>query len=197
MWVLVVVARASALEVPGVAAWYAAQLESAPIATKAATSAVVFGASDLVAQRIEGSASVDRLRAGMAVAVGGAYFGPAAHFWYGAVTALLPGSSLPDVLCKAALGQLLFGPLVTCVFFATACIQQDRSLRNLPRKIRADLLSVQLAGVGFWPLVDLVSYSFVPLQFIPLFVNLASFIWTIFLSLKSRAQPGRLQSRPP
>lgn len=165
---------------------YASQLQRAPILTKAATSASVFCASDFSAQLIEGKRKLDKTRLMLTTAIGGLYFAPAAHLWYGTITQLIPGNSLLEVLAKAALGQVFFGPLVTCVFFAAACLQADRSLYNLPRKIKADLLSIQLAGIGFWPFVDLISYSFIPINYIPLFVNLASFVWTIFLSFKSR-----------
>jgi len=119
-------------------------------------------------------------------AIGGCYFAPAAHVWYDKITQLIPKNGVKEILSKAALGQLLFGPLVTIVFFAAACLQSDEGLGALPGKIKNDLVAVQLAGVSFWPIVDIVSFSLIPVAYIPLFVNFASFIWTIFLSLKSR-----------
>lgn len=182
--VAVLVIRAtSSLEI---GSWYALSLQSSPIATKAATAACVFCASDISAQTIERAPKIDKTRLALTTAIGGLYFAPAAHFWYGAITAMIPGNGLLDIVVKAALGQIFFGPLVTCVFFAAACYQQDRSLRHLPAKIKRDLIPVQIAGSGFWPFVDLVSYSYIPIEYIPLFINVASFVWTIFLSLKSR-----------
>ena len=108
-----------------------------------------------------------------------------AHVWYAQITKLIPKNGLKEILTKALLGQIFFGPLVTIVFFAAACAQGD-GLQTLPAKIKADLLQVQIAGAGFWPFVDLISYAFIPIAYIPLFVNCASFVWTIFLSLKSR-----------
>jgi hypothetical protein len=40
------------------------------------------------------------------------------------------------------------------------------------QKIRSDLPGAWLAGAGFWPLVSFVSYSVVPVKWIPLFINL-------------------------
>ena len=108
-----------------------------------------------------------------------------AHVWYAQITRLIPKNGLKEILTKALLGQIFFGPLVTIVFFAAACAQGD-GLQTLPAKIKADLRQVQIAGAGFWPFVDLISYAFIPIAYIPLFVNCASFVWTIFLSLKSR-----------
>ena len=162
-------------------------MDKAPLATKAATSAAIFGASDACAQKLEQVKEPDATRLLTTTAIGGLYFAPAAHVWYGAITKAIPANDLRAILTKALLGQLIFGPLVTCVFFASACLQSSEGLRALPGKIRSDLLGVQAAGLGFWPFVDLVSYACLPVDYIPVFVNGASFVWTIFLSFKSRA----------
>jgi len=48
-------------------------------------------------------------------------------------------------------------------------------------KIRSDLPAVWASGLGFWPVVDFISYKVVPVQWIPLFVNFCSFVWNISL----------------
>lgn len=84
---------------------------------------------------------------------------------------------------KAALGQLFFGPSFTCIFFATSLLQSGTfTFGNWFRKIRDDLPTAWAAGLGFWPLVDLVSYSMIDPKWIPLFVNSCSLVWTIYLS---------------
>ena len=84
---------------------------------------------------------------------------------------------------------VLFGPSFTCIFFATILMQGgDFSLKNWGRKIKQDLPGAWIAGLGFWPIVDLLSYSVIPVKWIPLFVNVASFIWTIYLSLVANKQ---------
>ena len=211
----------NALRVPGAlgaaAQTYARCMDKAPLATKAATSAAIFGASDACAQKLERVKEPDATRLLTTTAIGGLYFAPAArnrrgkrvdgvevapprrrrsntkihktqtqaHVWFAQITKLIPKNGLKEILTKALLGQIFFGPLVTIVFFAAACAQGD-GLQTLPAKIKADLLQVQIAGAGFWPFVDLISYAFIPIAYIPLFVNCASFVWTIFLSLKSR-----------
>jgi len=89
-----------------------------------------------------------------------------------------------DIVILSSCIAVLFGPSFTCIFFATILMQSgDFSLKNWLQKIRADLPGAWLAGIGYWPIVDLLSYSVVPVKWIPLFVNGASFIWTIYLSL--------------
>ncbi|KAH8066293.1 peroxisomal membrane protein [Aureococcus anophagefferens] len=178
------VAPSRCFEVPGavaaLGAKYADSMAARPLLTKMGTSAAIFGASDASAQALERAPALDRTRLAVTTAIGGFYFAPAAHVWYGAITKAIPANDLRAILTKALLGQLIFGPLVTC-------LQSPEGLKALPGKIRSDLLGVQAAGLGFWPFVDLVSYACLPVDYIPVFVNGASFVWTIFLSFKSRA----------
>ena len=171
---------------------YSNLLNTRPILTKAVTACVIFGLSDWSAQQIESGGSdveqdkkkKDWTRIITASLVGLLYFGPAAHAWYEKIFQILPGTSLVSTLQKAALGQLLFGPSFTCVFFATSLMQSGTfSLGNWFQKIRQDLPGAWAAGLSFWPLVDLVSYSLIPAKWIPLFVNFCSFVWTIYLSM--------------
>ena len=184
--------NAAALAAPfaAFARFYATSLEARPILTKSVTAGCVFGISDYLAQRVEGSSKkegkppMNWTRTLSSMAVGLLYFGPAAHAWYEMIFKLFPGTGLVSTLQKAALGQLIFGPSFTCIFFATSLMQSGNfSLGNWLRKIRQDLPGAWLAGIGFWPLVDLVSYSLISKDWIPLFVNVCSLIWTIYLSI--------------
>jgi protein Mpv17 len=172
---------------------YSNALTAYPILTKSLTACLTFLLSDYTAQYVERPSSDDTERKNWkfnwtrtftSAAVGLLYFGPAAHAWYEMIFTLLPGTTLFSTLQKAILGQLIFGPAFTCVFFATFLLQDGSfSIGNWVKKIKSDLPGAWLAGVGFWPLVDFVSFALVPIKFIPLFINLMSFIWTIYLSM--------------
>ena len=104
------------------------------------------------------------------------------------ITRVVPGFGVRDTLLKTLLGQAFFGPTITCVFFAASLISTTglaAGLQKLPSKIRQDLFKTWAAGLGFWPFVDLLLYSFAPVSLIPLGYNVASFFWTIFLSLQA------------
>jgi protein Mpv17 len=166
---------------------YASSLEARPILTKSTTAGFIFALSDYLAQRFEADKEKENktnwTRLMASAVVGFAYFGPAAHTWYETIFRLLPGTSLASTLQKAALGQMIFGPIFTCVFFASALFQSGNfTLSSWINKIKSDLPGAWVAGLGFWPLVDLVSYSMIAPQWIPLFVNMCSLVWTIYLS---------------
>lgn len=190
---------------------YSTSLVARPILTKSLTAGLTFFLSDYAAQRIEkpkdsenqvkpkkGAAAApvwkhDWMRTFVSCAVGLFYFGPAAHAWYEWIFQVLPGTSLASTLQKAALGQMIFGPSFTCIFFATSLMQSGQfSLGNWAKKIKMDLPGAWLSGAGFWPLVDLISYSVVPVKYIPLFINLCSFVWTIYLSTIANRSTGKI-----
>jgi protein Mpv17 len=183
--------------------FYARYLTLYPILTKSLTAGIIFGFSDWVAQIIEkknqddgtapttASVSVSapdgRARIISSFLVGTLFFGPAAHAWYAAIFSLLPSTTLPSTLTKAALGQVIFGPLFTCVYFLANMLSrpdgfQSFTLASYKNKIVSDLPGVWKSGLGYWPLVDLIGYAVVNPNFLPLYVNGASFVWTVYLS---------------
>lgn len=169
---------------------YTQQIDKFPIFTKSYTAGIIFGLSDYIAQKIEkpkgddGKQKMDKTRLLASTLVGLLYFGPAAHYWYEMIFTLLPGSSLWSTIQKAFWGQVIFGPSFTCVFFATSLLQSGQfSFGSWWQKIKSDLPGAWLAGAGFWPLVDLISYSVIPVKWIPLFINMCSLVWTVYLSL--------------
>ena len=178
----------SASLVASLGKFYSSSLSTHPILTKSVTASLIFGLSDFLAQKLENAKKdapkYNKTRTIVSMAVGLLYFGPAAHAWYDMIFKVFPGTGLLSTLQKAAMGQIFFGPSFTCIFFATALWQSNQfTLRNWVQKIKNDLPGAWLAGVGFWPLVDLISYSFFKMEYIPLFVNMCSLVWTIYLSV--------------
>ncbi|CAJ1943188.1 unnamed protein product [Cylindrotheca closterium] len=167
--------------------YYSAQLEVRPILTKSWTAGLIFALSDYLAQRIEKpqeGGSFDTKRLIFTTMIGALYFAPAAHYWYEAIFHFLPGKGLVSTFQKALLGQAIFGPAFTCIFFASSLIQNNTfTIANWGAKIRSDLPGAWLAGSAFWPIVDIISYSLIPVSLIPLFVNICSLVWTIYLSI--------------
>lgn len=171
----------------GLGAAYSAALTAAPVLTKSLTASAIFALSDQTAQKIEGD-KTDLKRTLTSAIVGLCYFGPALHYWLEMITRVVPGFRIMDTLKKTLLGQCFFGPTITCVFFGATLISTCGLMDGLsqwPKKIKQDLLVTWASGLCFWPFVDLIVYSFVPVAWIPLGYNLASFLWTIFLSIQA------------
>jgi len=180
------------------ATFYINQLSVRPILTKSLTAGIIFMASDYCAQLIERGGEDEEEKAPLVWSrmltnflVGLLVFGPAANAWYSMVFKMLPSTSLFSTLQKAALGQIIFGPAFTSVFFGAGMIQAGSfSVGAWFQKVKNDLPAVWASGLGFWPFVDFISYKVIPVQWIPLFVNFCSFVWTIYLSIVSNRSRG-------
>lgn len=191
---------AAQMSLSGLGTAYVSCLAANPILTKSITSGAIFALSDAVGQTIapapEGR---DLQRTLTSLLVGLLYFGPALHYWLWMITQLIPGGGVVPTLLKTLMGQALFGPTITCVFFGTALVSANgllAGLRMWPDKIKQDLVRTWATGLCYWPFVDLGCYGlvlpFLGTGWIPLSYNLASFFWTIFLSLQASRQ---VQSR--
>ena len=182
----------------GVGAAYSMALANHPIMTQSVTSALTFALSDTVAQSISPPPGGRGLkRTVVTAAIGLLYFGPALHYFLMWVTALVPGTDLLSTLQKTLLGQLGFGPAMTCIFFGAFLVADhgiSSGLKQWPAKIRQDLLVTWTTELCFWPFVDIVYYSFLPVVWIPLGYNIANFFWTVFLSLQAARGLRKTQS---
>lgn len=175
--------------IKSIATTYDSFLKTHPITTKSITSGIMFGVSDIVAQSLQSKESPSSLflhwfRVQTNILVGFLYFGPAAHYWYSYMFQRFPDTTIKSNLLKSALGQLVFGPIFMVVFFGATLLQQDSfNITTFLRKIATDLPKAWLAGLYFWPLASFISYSFIPKDWIPLFSNVCTLLFNIFLSL--------------
>lgn len=88
---------------------YTRALERHPLLTKVVTSTVLFGAGDLMSQKLEGKTTVDTARLAR-MAAWGAIFTPFAHVWYNQLDKMIPGSGATVVASKVVADQVRPSP---------------------------------------------------------------------------------------
>jgi hypothetical protein len=76
-----------------------------PITVKTLTSATLFCVGDVLSQKLEGRENMDLARLVRMTAWGG-MFAPFAHYWYGALDRMIPGSGASVVAKKVAADQV-------------------------------------------------------------------------------------------
>ena len=99
---------------------YQRSVETNPMTTKASTSFFGFVIGDILAQRLTGT-SFSLLRCLRLGTYGLALDGPLGHLWYQLLDRFVwPNESQSNkaVLAKTAADQLIWAPIMTCVFFA-------------------------------------------------------------------------------
>ncbi|KAG6512592.1 hypothetical protein ZIOFF_030717 [Zingiber officinale] len=104
----------------GFVSWYLGMIEARPVLTKSLTAGSIFTAADLTSQMItlSHSDSFDFMRTLRMAGYGTFLSGPSLHLWFNFVSRVLPKRDVVTTVKKMALGQLVYGPIMTGVFFS-------------------------------------------------------------------------------
>ncbi|KAL0422514.1 UNVERIFIED_CONTAM: hypothetical protein Slati_3274300 [Sesamum latifolium] len=104
----------------GLVGWYLGMLKTRPISTKSITAALIYTAADVSSQTIVGESSeqYDLIRTLRMAGYGMLILGPSVHYWYNFMSTVFPKRDLLSTLKKMALGQTLYGPTMTVIFFS-------------------------------------------------------------------------------
>ncbi|XP_022726064.1 PXMP2/4 family protein 4-like [Durio zibethinus] len=168
----------------GFVGWYLGMVKSWPILTKSVTSSFIYIAADVSSQTISNSSSepYDLVRTLRMAGYGMLILGPSLHFWFNLMSKLFPKRDLMTILKKMAMGQLLYGPVMTIVFFSMNAHLQGESSEEIVARLKRDLLPTMLNGVMYWPFCDFITFRFIPVHLQSLVSNSFSYLWTVYMT---------------
>ncbi|GMI14645.1 hypothetical protein TrLO_g7171 [Triparma laevis f. longispina] len=186
-----------------IGSWYSTSLTNSPLCTKTLTSLFLMTLSFYTGQALSPSPlplkfSPKTSPLFLLLLFPGLYFPITSHFYYLKISKLLPGRDIFSVLKKSFIGQISYGPIYTAIFFLSQLIPNTPSdmsflksipyalTNNLPSKMINDFFPVWRSGVFYWVTVDILSFRYVPVEYITGFVNVASFFWTVILCIAAR-----------
>ena len=162
---------------------YANAMRTAPLATKALTSAGISAAGDAGCQLlVERREALDAQRSAKMALMGGLMVGPALHFWYGALLRFVPGTSFGDAARRVALDQLVFAPPFTAACFAFLSALDMRGISALKAQLRQRWTDAVIANWQLWTPAQCVNFYFVPPPYQVLFANGVAVGWNVYLS---------------
>ncbi|KAK4258825.1 hypothetical protein QN277_005227 [Acacia crassicarpa] len=164
--------------------WYLGMVKSHPILTKSVTSGLIYTAADLSSQTISLSSSepFDFVRTLRMAGYGMIVLGPSLHFWFNFVSNLFPRRDLLSTLKKMAMGQAIYGPIMTVIFFSLNAFLQGENNTEIVSRLKRDVVPTMLNGVMYWPLCDFITFRFIPVHLQPLVSNSFSYVWTIYMT---------------
>ncbi|XWS54699.1 hypothetical protein CRYUN_Cryun10bG0112000 [Craigia yunnanensis] len=170
----------------GFVGWYLGMVKSWPVLTKSVTSSLIYITADLSSQTISKSSSepydYDLVRTLRMAGYGMLILGPSLHFWFNLMSKLFPKRDLITTFKKMAMGQLLYGPAMTVVFFSVNARLQGESGEEIVARLKRDLLPTMLNGVMYWPFCDFITFRFIPVHLQPLVSNSFSYLWTVYMT---------------
>ncbi|KAL4317797.1 hypothetical protein GQ457_18G016050 [Hibiscus cannabinus] len=154
----------------GFVGWYLGMVKSWPVLTKSVTSSAIYIAADLSSQTISRSSAdpYDLVRTSRMAGYGLLILGPSLHFWFNLMSKHFPKRDLVTTFKKMAMGQLIFGPFMTVVFFSLNARLQGESGEEIVSRLKRDLLPTMRNGVMYWPFCDFITFRFIPVHLQPL-----------------------------
>jgi len=194
---------------------YQACLHAHPLKTKVLTTACITGLSDvclqvyehnankqasIVRRRASASADVVRPAAGLPfdlpqlnlartltlAAVGFVYSGPVNHFWFAALEKCVRlRHNIGSVVVKLLCDQIMFVPVAISGYMVVRGVFEQKSQLQICTQLEEKLPIAAREAWHFWPLVNLVSFSLVPVIYRVLFGNVCALFWNAKLSLIS------------
>ncbi|XP_022745331.1 PXMP2/4 family protein 4 [Durio zibethinus] len=181
----------------GFVTWYLGMVTSCPVLTKSITCSLINTAADLSSQTISKPSSepYDFVRTLRMAGYGMLILGPSVHFWFNLMSKLFPKRDLITTFKKMAMGQLLFGPAMTVVFFSSNARLKGESGEEIVARLKRDLLPTMLNGVMYWPFCDFITFRFIPVHLQPLVSNSFSYLWTVYVTyMASLEKPATITS---
>nr|GMD08765.1 PXMP2/4 family protein 4 [Ipomoea batatas] len=177
-------AAAAAAAKAGLVGWYLELLKTRPILTKSLTCAVIYTAADLSSQTLSGLSleQYDLVRTLRMAGYGMVILGPSLHFWFNFVSMAFPKRDIRSTLTKMALGQTVYGPIMTVVFFSVNAALQGENGGEILARLKRDVIPTMKSGVMFWPMCDFITFRFIPVHLQPLVSNSFSYIWNVYLT---------------
>ena len=183
---------------------YASALDRFPFRTQMATSAVIWFAGDVVAQRIAQSPGrhaspfrLDVTRSLHHAWFGGLVEGTAGHVWYQQLdrwaNRWFVRGSLRFIAAKVAMDGLVFGPVHTGGYMGVMSMIEGATVEEAVDTVREKFRDAYLVELLGWSVVQAFNFRFVPVAYHLLVVNCVTVADVAFVSwwLKYRGPEGR------
>jgi len=173
---------------------YLAALEAAPLATRCATSGLLWSLSDIMAQKSEsvsqGAQGLSFRRVARYAFFGVAVYTPLFVFYYTLQDAVVDhsvaDSLVLDSLVKLGVDQFLWTPFFYLpIFFGGMALLEGLSLSQAKEEALQKgwgLTPTLKANWKFWIPVNAINYTVMPRELRIVWINICPLLWTIYLS---------------
>jgi len=113
---------------------------------------------------------------------GSLWVAPTMFYWVRFSSRLIPGVTFRVAAFKACLEQFSYGPFSIVSFYFLMNILEGKGPEAGIKEARKKFLPTWKTGVTYWPFVQTLNFSMVPINNRVAFAGCASFIWTTYLS---------------
>lgn len=173
-------------------AWdlYAKMLVQQPLLTKSLTSCCTNSISDVICQktlpaREEDAKKFDFTRLLHVAVTGIVWSGPITHYWYKLLFGKMTGpidDPLIRLMVRIFLDAIIFSPVTVSGYFTVRSFLEGSGTAGAWEKLRTRLVTAVLGAWKFWPAVNVINFSVVPIAYRVLYNNVLSIFWQGFLT---------------
>ncbi|TVY26511.1 Protein sym1, partial [Lachnellula hyalina] len=124
---------------------------------------------------------------------------PVQFKWFQFLSKAFPitkSSGLGPAMKMVAFDQLIFAPVGIACFFTVMTVAEGGGRRAVTHKLRDMYLPTLKANFMVWPLVQIINFRLMPIQFQLPFVSTIGIAWTAYLSLSNAAEEADAKSAP-
>ncbi|GMF19084.1 unnamed protein product [Phytophthora lilii] len=178
-------------------------LHEAPLLTKAATAATLFGAGDRIAQRLEagnapeseddfetngrgedhgGLVSASTARTLRMMMWGGLFAAPIMHTWFHVVDRAIPGTGRVVNAKKVVADMMVIAPGTSLAFYTVTKSMEGEPVSDAFEVAKLKLPPTLLADYMLWPAANMIIFGLVPLHYRTPLTHCVSLVWSTFLS---------------
>lgn len=154
-----------------------------PYTVQAVQTATLMGFGDVIAQTFIDGTPITNINPVRTVqyAVVGLAVGPIVGKWYRVLESMYGKEA---VLKKVVTDQLVFSPVFIAVLVTSLNLLQGLTWDDALAKVQASYFDIILTGYQIWPIVQVVNFYFVPIQYRVLLVQVVALVWNTYLSWK-------------
>ncbi|KAK2588851.1 hypothetical protein KPH14_001720 [Odynerus spinipes] len=170
---------------------YQKLLHKYPVGSQAVQAGVLMALGDQIAQNVverRKFGNLDFIRTSQFASIGFFIGGPATRTWYGILDKYIGSKGGIVVVKKVLCDQLLFAPTFLSVLLVSIGTLQGNTIDNLKLKLKNDYFEILTNNYKLWPMVQLVNFYFVPLQYQVLVVQSVALLWNTYISYRTNLE---------
>lgn len=169
---------------------YLSAIEKRPYRTKCTTSAVMFGAAQLLSQYLK-DGKIESVRKILDFLLWGGIVPISAHNWQNFLARFGP----QNMFIKIPFDHVSYRATVLVAFQFYCKIMENKSIGESIEWLRLYSWPTQKVAAKLWPTMNIFNYLFVPLPLRVLYQNVVLFFWVLYLAIvESRANAAKKDS---
>ena len=155
----------------------------------------VFG--DIINQKaLQSKPTIDWQKVARFGIVGATLHGPYFFFGFKFIDRIFgTGRNLKTVISKSLTGQMIVFPPFVVTMLSYNELLKGKSKQDIVKSVKDSFLPIFLNGFYCWPLANVITFRFIPVERRILWINCVGIVWNSYLSWElSRAAQSRIKS---